>query len=300
MRTRLPILLALLLTAAPAVPSIAQTLKVLVTNDDGVGAPGIDALVNKLAENANLAITVIAPATNQSGTGDQRTTAPIDVSAATTASGVPAKAVASFPADSVMFGVVQELQVARPDLVVSGVNNGQNMSGEIIPLSGTVGAALWAARLGIPAFAVSAGLGASPNFADAATFTAVLVEQYRIKKGFQKKMVESGPPLLGVVLNINFPTCTAGAVRGVRVVGVERYQKFASYMLLADIGGVQTWQATQANGNPFASDCTSTLENPETDLAAMNNGFASVTPLDADRGVSGRKLKDFKFVEKLF
>ena len=67
---------SVLLGAAPALAASVETIRVLVTNDDGVAAPGIDALVAALAANPNLVLTVVAPATNQSGTGDNKKTAP--------------------------------------------------------------------------------------------------------------------------------------------------------------------------------------------------------------------------------
>jgi len=289
-----------LLAAVIAAPASAQTLKVLVTNDDGLSAPGIDVLVNALAANTNLDLTVIAPANNSSGTGENRTTTQIGVVAGTTASGFPALAVNGYPGDTTLFGILQEMQGDPPDLVVSGVNNGQNLSAEIIPLSGTVGAATWAARLGVPAFAVSAGLGASPNYAQAASYTADLVEFFRVKKGFRNKMREKDPPFRGLVLNINFPTCSAGSVRGVKVVPVGRGQAFTGYALLSSMGGVETWQPTIVAGNPLTADCTSTVEEVGTDLEAFNHGFATVTPLDAERNSTGRKVRDFKFAAKFF
>lgn len=296
-RSTAALLALLLLIAAPAA---AQNLKVLITNDDGVSAPGIDALVNELAANPNLDLTVIAPAANSSGTGENRTTTQIGVFAGTTASNFPATVVNGFPGDTTLFGILQAMQADPPDLVVSGINQGQNLSAEVIPLSGTVGAATWAARLGIPAFAFSAGLGASPNYADAATYAGALVERFRVKKGFRKKMLEKDAPFRGLVLNVNVPTCTAGAVRGVRVVPVGRAQVFTNYTLQSDVGGLQTWKPTIVSGNPFVSDCTSTVEDVGSDLAAFNNGFIAVTPLDAERNSTGRKVRDFKFVAKLF
>ena len=298
MTVRRSFLLAIVLLGAAPVAPPAETLRVLVTNDDGVGAPGIDALVSQLGLNPELELTVIAPATNQSGTGDQRTTASFTVTSSSTAGGFAATALAGFPADTVLFGVLQALP-SPPDLVVSGVNNGQNI-GEAVGISGTIGAAFWAARLGIPAFAVSAGSGLQPNFSDAARFTAQLVEHFRMRMDFQRKMKEREPPFHGLVLNINFPTCTTGTVRGVRVVSVGRSSTITGYTLLSDIGGVQTWQPVLQNVNLFASDCTSALGPPLTDVEGMTNGFATVSPLDADRSVSGRRLRDFKFVEKLF
>ena len=299
-KIRCAVSVAALVVVAAVTSASAQNLKVLVTNDDGVSAAGIDVLVNTLAANSNLDITVIAPAVNSSGTGENRTTTTIGVFAGTTASGFPATVVNGFPGDTTLFGILQQMQADPPDLVVSGVNNGQNLSAEIIPLSGTVGAATWAARLGIPAFAVSAGLGASPNYAQAAQYAADLVEYFRIKKGFRKKMHEKDAPFRGLILNINFPTCTAGSVRGVRVVPVGRGTVFTAYTLQGSSGGVDTWKPTIVSGNPFVSDCTSTLEDVGTDIAAFNAGFATVTPLDPERNSTGRKVKDFKFAAKLF
>jgi 5'-nucleotidase len=206
-----------------------------------------------------------------------------------------------FPGDAALFGVLQQMREDPPDLVVSGVNEGQNLSAEIIPLSGTVGAATWAARQGIPAFAVSAGLGASPNFAQAAQFTAGLVERFRVSKGFRKKMHERVAPYRGLVLNINFPTCATGSVRGVRVVPVGRVVVFTGYKLLSDLGGLQSWQATTSSGgNFFSSDCTSTREEVRSDLEAFSNGFATVTPLDPERHSTGRRVRDFQFVARRF
>ena len=295
-------LIAVLL-ALQCMSAHAQTLKVLVTNDDGIAAPGIDALVVALDANPNIDLTVIAPAANSSGSGENRTTTTIGVFAGTTASGFVGKAVNGFPGDTTTFGLLQEMQANPPDLVVSGINQGQNLSAEIIPVSGTVGAASWAARLGVPAFAVSAGFGPSfgpSDYTDAAQFTADLVEVFRTKKGFRKKMHEKEAPYRGVVLNINFPTCAVGSVRGVRVVPVARLGVYSGYSLVSDIGGVQTWQPSIVTGNAFTNDCTSTLEEVGSDLEAFNNGFATVTPLDPERNATGRKLKDFKFTEKLF
>lgn len=283
-------------------------LNVMVTNDDGVAADGIDALVEALRANPNLNVTVIAPATNQSGKGDVfTTTANLTSAAAATKSGFAATAIGGSPeggtpADTVLFGFKQDLP-APPNLVVSGINFGQNIA-DAVPISGTIGAALWAARLGVPAFAFSSGFvtsgTGSPNFADAAKYAARLVEEFRKKKPFQKKMVEKDPPHYGMVLNINFPTCPSGSVRGVKVVPIGRITNVTGYTLASESGGVQTWTPTVHTGDFLASDCNSTLATPTTDLEAMNNGFATVTPLSADLTVSGVKLKDYTFVEKLW
>jgi 5'-nucleotidase len=284
--------------ALPCVAVAAHTLNVLVTNDDGVGAPGIDALVTALAADPHLAVTVIAPATNQSGTGDRITTAPatITAEASSTAGAFPATAVAGFPADSVLYGVLEALP-ARPDLVVSGINDGQNIA-DFVAVSGTVGAARWAARLGIPAFAVSAQLGTT-DFSVAAEFTAKLVDRFRRSKGFQRRMVEKAPPHHGLVLNLNFPSCPSGP-RDLLLVSLARSTMPTGYELLSDVGGVATFRLTATTGNAFVVDCASTTGDPVTDLAAFTSNFATVTPLTAEGAVSSTALRKLRFVAKQF
>ena len=289
--TSLTLLAATLATAAPVVP-----MKVLVTNDDGYNAPGIDALVEALDANPNLDVVVIAPLNNSSGTGESITTgSSITISNVTTLSGHPAKAVAGFPGDTTLFALKQELASSPPALIVSGVNAGQNLSAEIVPASGTVGAATWAARHGVPAIAVSADL-VLPDYPAAAAFTATIVEQFRKSKGFQKKLKEREAPFRGVILNINYPGCSSGSVRGARVVATGRANTITGYTST----GVDSWQANVSSTNLFSSNCLSTLDPPTTDVEAYVNGFVAVSPLVADRSVTGNKLKDFKFIQKLF
>jgi 5'-nucleotidase len=219
------------------------------------------------------------------------------VTNSTTASGYPAKAVAGFPADTTLFGILEALS-PPPDLVVTGINAGQNISAEVSVISGTVGAALWAARKGVPAIAVSQGLGASISYTEAASYLADVVERFRTNPGFRNKMREGRAPYNGVVLNVNFPTCTAGSTRGVRVVPLGRGSEITGYTLMSDTGGTQTWQVVVQNTNIFASDCTSVLPTPTTDIEAMTNGFASITPLGIDLTASGRLLSEFSFLEQ--
>jgi 5'-nucleotidase len=288
-----------LLAAPPTVPAAAGPMKVLVTNDDGYNAPGIDALVNKLVANPNLDVVVIAPQNNSSGTGESTTSTAFGVYSGTTASGYPATIVQGFPGDTTLFGIIQQLQNDPPALVVSGINNGQNLGAEIIPLSGTVGAASWAARNGVPAIAISAGFGSPPNYADAADYTAALVEYIRTKKSFYKRLFEKQAPFRGLVLNVNFPTCTSGSVRGVVLVPVGRINTVTGYTLQGSSMGVDTWKPTIVSSNFASSNCASTLGEPASDVEAFVNGFATVTPLDPERNVSGLKLKQFKKVVDL-
>lgn len=292
MRTRL---LALTLVAAMANAAAAAPiapLRVLVTNDDGVAAPGINALVQELAANPNVQVTVIAPATNQSGQGDLFTTTPINVTASSTAGAFPALAVAAKPADSVLFGLLQALP-QLPDLVVSGVNQGENV-GEFVNLSGTVGAGVTAARLGVPAIAVSAAITSTPaQYGEAATYVGGLVERFRTSRGFRAKMTSRSGARFALVLNVNFPSCSMGATRGVVLVPIGRAQQVTGY---TPPGTTGTFTPTVVFANPFVGNCLSTLIDPATDVEAMVNGFASITPLNPDLTVSSQKLRSFRFL----
>ena len=290
-------LLAACCLAAVSVPAGAQTIRVLVTNDDGIGAPGIAALVDQLALNPNLTIDIVAPATNQSGTSDNFTSTPFGVAAGTTAGGAPGTAVSGTPADSVLWALLSG-QVQRPDIVVSGINFGQNITRFIAEdVSGTVGAALTAGRNGIPAIAVSAGIGPI-DYGPAARYVANVVEDFRHSKRLGKKMTSKNGLATRLVLNVNFPTCATGAVRGVVVVPLANSQNLIGQVVNGyTVTGPGQYQATFSADSAFASNCTSTLEDPATDLEAMNNGFASVTPLNPTLTVDS-KIKKFKFLAK--
>ena len=108
------------------------------------GRAGIDAVVQALRKLPDTKVTVVAPATNQSSTGGKTTPGPLTVTDATTASGYPAKAVAGYPADTIRWAIDDHGIDFTPDLVVSGINFGQNI-GPITDISGTVGAARAAA-----------------------------------------------------------------------------------------------------------------------------------------------------------
>jgi 5'-nucleotidase len=174
-----------------------EPLEIMVTNDDGYAAPGIDAITAALMKEPNVHVTVVAPATNQSGTGDKTTPGTLTTRSVTTASGIPATAVAGYPADTV--NVALDTLGLHPDLVVSGINFGQNI-GPYVNISGTVGAAKEAVRRGIPALAVSQGLEARPDYP---TGVARAIAWFRANRD----KLASHPTTLA---NLNIPTCTSG------------------------------------------------------------------------------------------
>jgi len=242
------------LASATVTKKKTAPLSVLVTNDDGVGAPGIDQLVEALRKDKTLKVTVIAPATNQSGTGRKVTGGTLVSAPATTASGYKATAVTGYPADSIIFALDQGGMPTKPNLVISGINTGQNLGG-ITPLSGTVGAATEAAAHGIPALATSQGLGTTVDYPASVKQVTAWIKAHR------KKITPVKGKKVKVTLdNLNTPTCKPGtAVRGLQVVAV----------------------ATTFDGALSATevDCASTLTNPKTDIEAFNEGYAALSNL---------------------
>jgi 5'-nucleotidase len=226
-------------TKAPAAPA---PLRVLVTNDDGVHAPGIDALVQALRALPNVTVTVVAPAVNQSGTGGKTSTGTLQHSATTTASNYPATAVRGYPADTIVWAIDDHGVAQRPDVVLSGVNNGQNI-GPFIKISGTVGAARAAAARGIPALAISAGIGAPTNFAAGAHQAIVWLDAHRAAL--------SAHTVHATVTNINVPTCAHGSTRPLVVVPV----------------------APPGVNAGLAVNCVSPAPNPANDVDGFEHGY---------------------------
>lgn len=236
-------------TTVPAdTEAAAEPLAILVTNDDGVGSEGIDVLVQGLAGLPDVTVTVVAPAENETGSSDTTTPSSVPVEDTATASGYEAVAVQGFPADSVIYAL--DGLGLEPDLVVSGINEGQNI-GDAVELSGTVGAARTAARRGLPALAVSAGLADLVDYETAVELALDWVEEHR----------DDLSPFEGQVVSINVPSCTEGEVRGVVEVPVG-----------------------SGLGLEVAPDCTSALTEPVDDVEAFANGYASLSEVGTGDG----------------
>jgi len=229
-----------------------EPFMILVTNDDGVGADGIDALVNALVALDNVMVTVVAPAENQSGSGGKTTDGPLEVRDATTKSGYPAKAVVGFPADSIVWALDQGGIDFVPDLVVSGINEGQNYSFEIAPISGTVGAARAAAQRNVPSVAVSQGLGEPPNYP--ASVEAIVAWIMENRAELEARAPGEPTPTF---VSINVPTCAPGT----------------------ELRGVVEVPMGSLDGSDYnASNCASTV-TPDSDVTGFQNGYGVVTEL---------------------
>lgn len=241
-------------------------LRILVTNDDGIGAEGIDALVAALVADPRNEVIVCAPDGNRSGTTDM--TGPsarcgdLSVTAGTTLGGHPGTAMNGCPADTVVYALANLYPAAAPPhVVLSGINEGQNVSRPIATrVSGTVGAARTAGRNGIPALAVSQGspaAGGTYAYATAVATTLDWLEEHRA--ALLAAAVAPDP-----IDSINVPSCAPGLeVRG----------------LLAGLP-----LATLGNGAFDAQDCASTLAAPRDDVEAFRNGFITLTAVPLANG----------------
>jgi 5'-nucleotidase len=239
-----------LATATPASAAKAKkpaTITVLVTNDDGVGAPGIDTLVEALRKQKNTKVVVVAPDVNKSGSGGQTTPGTLTTTDATTVSGYKSTAVQGFPADTIT-AALDQLGV-KPNVVLSGINQGQNLGG-VVDLSGTVGAARAAAARGIPALALSQGLGDAPQYDYAAKLAVEWLAKHRAELAKKPKSAA-----LPNIESYNVPNCPTGKARGVKTVEL----------------------ATTNEGAIAEVDCASTVTSPTTDIEAFNSGWAAYT-----------------------
>ncbi|NWF68602.1 MAG: 5'/3'-nucleotidase SurE [Chloroflexi bacterium] len=231
---------------------------ILVTNDDGVNAPGILALAQALR--ALGTVSVMAPKFNQSASGHKKTLfQDIPVEETTLADGTPALAISGSPADCIALAALGVAKYWPPDIVVSGINRGANM-GQDITYSGTVTAALEAAIQGVRAVAVSMAHRSADTVAEYQTAAQVAVTVVR------HALAKTMPPL--TILNLNVPY--GPHIKGLRLTrqGVRNYRDE-----LSQKGHIWQIVGPEPGGN---------TEEEGTDLWAVHNGYASLTPLHLD------------------
>ncbi|MBZ0303671.1 MAG: 5'/3'-nucleotidase SurE [Anaerolineae bacterium] len=230
---------------------------ILVTNDDGVHAPGILALVSALRQLGE--IEVVAPAINQSASGHKKTLRQdIAVEKTTLEDGTCALAVSGSPADCIALAALGMIRWP-PSIVVSGINRGANM-GQDITYSGTVTAALEGAIHGVPALAVSLNNQQAMQPSDYENAARIAVKVVR-------KVLEKGLPPL-TILNLNIPA--NGPTPAIRLTrqGVRIYRDELS--AAGDIYQI------------VGPEPTGLTDEEGTDLWAVHNGYASLSPIHLD------------------
>jgi 5'-nucleotidase len=249
----------------PAQPA-RQPYRILVTNDDGVRAPGIAAVADALKTLGD--VIVVAPAENQSAKSHSLSiTDPIYVDQVVLTGGLEALSVTASPASTVKLALLA-LLTDRPDLVVSGINRGYNL-GMTAYVSGTVGAAREGALHGIPAIAASMDTARNwSDYTEAAAYTARVAA-----------LVKTHGLAAGTFLNVNVP---AGTPKGMRLA------------TQSGLMGQERWiEHTNPRGRRyFWNDYRdSDRDVPGTDVTLAADGYVAVVPLKAgefDEAGAGR------------
>ncbi len=238
-------------------------MRILVTNDDGIAAPGLD-ILEAIARSLTDDVWVVAPAEEMSGAGHSLTLVePVRLRQ----HGEQRYSVRGTPTDCVMMALGHVMKDARPDLVLSGVNRGANLA-EDVTYSGTVSAAMEGTLYGVRSIAFSQAIREAGDTPD----------QFDVAAAWGAKLLPrllAAPWEPGVLLNVNFPPCRADAVTGVLVTE----QGFR------DVGQTAIIERRDVRGNPyywFGLGREAQIPGHQTDLKAMRENAISVTPLHLD------------------
>ena len=235
-------------------------MRILLTNDDGIHAPGLEVL-EAIAGELSDDVWVCAPSEENSGAGHSLT---LHMPVRLVEHGERRFSVTGTPTDAVNLALRKLFAGRFPDLIISGVNNGENLADDIT-YSGTISAAMEGALAGIPAVAMSQALrDGGHGFAAAESWAARVLA-----------------PLLDLqmakrtVVNVNFPPLPADEVKGIRVVR-QGFHDYARGSLV---------EGTDPRGRPYfwfgLEDIEHTLDHG-TDLEAVSDGYIAVTPLQLD------------------
>jgi len=235
-------------------------MRILLTNDDGIHAPGLEVL-EAIARELSNDVWVCAPAEENSGAGHSLT---LHLPVRLREHGKQRFSVTGTPTDAVNLALRKIFAERMPDLIISGINNGENLADDIT-YSGTISAAMEGALAGIPAVAMSqairdGGHGFAAARAWARNVLAPLLDLQMAKR---------------TVINVNFPSLAAEAVKGIRVVR-QGFHDYARGSLI---------EAVDPRGRPYywfgLDDIEHTLDHG-TDLEAVSEGYIAVTPLQLD------------------
>jgi 5'-nucleotidase len=270
-------------------------VRILVTNDDGVGAPGLAALTRALVRWTEAVgidgpgtrhdVIVVAPSTNYSGAGaavgsvTDKTTITYQRTFVEGAERVEAYGLDASPALSVIVGALGAVG-QKPDLVLSGINHGVNVGRSVLH-SGTVGAALTASQLGISALAVSLRAGTEPDPWDSAAELAVTLIP----------LLVAAP--VRTVLNLNVPALPLDEIRGVR------WARVSGAGLIKSAQGAGTWVAPnpeEMEGPAAAEAARSVMEGDPEEKGEIVLTVGSPFPHSGDLGLAEAGAEDATLV----
>ncbi|MCL4107603.1 UNVERIFIED_CONTAM: hypothetical protein GTU68_022064 [Idotea baltica] len=246
-------------------------MRILITNDDGINAPGLEVLHAIATEIAGPAgdVWTVAPAFEQSGVGHCISyTHPTMIAEL----GPKRFAAEGSPADCILAGLYDVLKETPPDLILSGVNRGNN-SAENTLYSGTIGGAMEAALQGLPAIALSQYFGPANAQLDD-PFEAARLHGADVVRRILDAKLSNGSDY-NLFYNVNFPPMPAGDVKGTKSVaqGFRTSTNFTVVPHNAPSGRKFLWVAGGPQNIPT---------KPGTDAAANLDGYISVTPMRAD------------------
>ncbi|MCO6554271.1 MAG: 5'/3'-nucleotidase SurE [Gilliamella sp.] len=246
--------------------------RILLVNDDGFDAPGIK-LLQEVAKNIAHEVWVVAPAIDQSGVS---CSVSLKTPFRVVQRGKQEFAVYGTPADCSLFAIKYLMANNLPDLVLSGINNGSNVGFETV-LSGTVGAAMMAMTLGIPAIALSQ-LTSEDNQP-----TDWSCAKHHAQTVIAKLL--SLPSAKNICFNVNFPACTAQQIKGLKITkqGNSDVSRFMVIPTQDPEGNDYFWFRAKRNLQ---------ILDDNKELDAANANFIAITPLGYER-------TDYAFYEKL-
>ncbi len=239
-------------------------MHILVTNDDGVNAPGLLALVQVMRTLGT--VSVLAPDRNWSGGGHVKTIdRPLRIKEVSLADGSPAFASDGAPSDCVALALLGYLP-EKVDLVVSGINPMGNL-GHDVTYSGTVTAAMEAVIWSVPAIAVS--LDASENHLSVLDYTPAAHFTGQIVRTLSARSLPAG-----ILLNVNIPNLPQEKIQGFRLTrqGLRVYRDRLD-------------QRIDPRGKPYfwiGGDAPTGIPEEGTDIGVLAEGFISITPLQLD------------------
>ncbi|MFL4975024.1 MAG: 5'/3'-nucleotidase SurE [Microvirga sp.] len=238
-------------------------MRILVTNDDGIHAPGLG-VAERIAAALSDDVWIVAPETDQSGVSHS-----LSLNDPLRLREVEARrfAIKGTPTDCVIMGLRHVMREVRPDLVLSGVNRGQNVA-EDVTYSGTVAGAMEGTILGVPSIALSQAYG--PGGRNAIRWQCAEAHAPAVVR----KILDEGIPA-SILVNVNFPDCEPAEVRGIAVTAQgQRTQE----LLRID-------ERVDGRGNPYfwvAFAKGKSIPANGTDLWALADRRISVTPLRLD------------------
>ena len=237
-------------------------MNILITNDDGINAPGINALAKAISMEHN--VIIVAPKEQKSASSHSISIhSPIKIKEEAI-DGLECKcySVTGTPADCTQVGVSYLKE--KIDVVISGINKGYNIGTDIL-YSGTVSAAVEGAIYGIPSIAVSLEVDFSRDDEDYSTAVKWLMKVLHIAK---ERYLKSD-----IVLNLNIPNLKEDEIKGLKVCRIGKSTYKTDYVLLEDNGGEKIYKTIGIRN---------AIEKAETDLYYSSIGYVTLTPLHFD------------------